>query len=164
MSKSVYFALALVLVGFYFLQVYKPSMSDEEVAANRQAGVDYLAANEHVEGVNVTRSGLQYKVLQQGTGSVHPALNDRVTVHYEGMFIDGSVFDSSLERGEPISFPLAKVIEGWKQALPLMVVGDKTRFFIPASLAYGDNWAGDIPPGSALIFDVELLAINDVKN
>jgi len=83
-----------------------------------------------------------------------------VKVHYEGMLADGTVFDSSIQRGEPITFGLERVIVGWKEGLQLMVVGDKTRFFIPPSLAYGEQWAGDIPPNSALIFDVELLDIN----
>lgn len=163
MTKKLYFVLAFVLLGFYFLQTYTPSMSDEEVLANRQAGIDFLAANKEVAGVMITQSGLQYTSLHQGSGTVHPTVNDRVTVHYEGLLVDGSVFDSSVARGEPISFPLAKVIPGWKEGLALMVVGDKTRFFIPASLAYGENWAGDIPPSSTLIFDVELLGINDVN-
>jgi peptidylprolyl isomerase len=160
-SKKLYFIIAAVLVGFYFFQTYTPSLSEGELAANKQAAMDYLALNQSVEGVKTTQSGLQYKVLQTGTGTVHPKVTDRVTVHYDGSLIDGTVFDSSVKRDKPITFGLDKVIRGWKEGLPLMVVGDKTRFFIPPNLAYGEQWAGDIPPNSTLIFDVELLAINE---
>ena len=156
MSKNLYFVVAAVLVGFYFLQTFTPSLSEEELAANKLASMDYLAANQSVAGVVVTESGLQYQLLQSGTGKVHPKVTDMVTVHYDGSLIDGTVFDSSVERGEPITFGLERVIAGWKEGLPLMVVGDKMRFFIPPSLAYGEKWAGKIPPNSTLIFDVEL--------
>ena len=160
MSKNIYFFIAAVLVGFYIFQTYTPSLNDEELAANKQASLAYLEANKVMEGIMVTESGLQYKQLQAGTGTVHPKVADMVKVHYEGMLADGTVFDSSIQRGEPITFGLERVIVGWKECLQLMVVGDKTRFFIPPSLAYGEQWAGDIPPNSALIFDVELLDIN----
>ena len=160
MSKNLYFVVAAVLVGFYFLQTFTPSLSEEELAANKLASMDYLAANQSVAGVVVTESGLQYQLLQSGTGTVHPKVTDMVTVHYDGSLIDGTVFDSSVERGEPITFGLERVIAGWKEGLPLMVVGDKMRFFIPPSVAYGEKWAGKIPPNSTLIFDVELLKIN----
>jgi len=159
-SKNIYFFIAAVLVGFYIFQTYTPSLNDEELAANKQASLAYLEANKVMEGIMVTESGLQYKQLQAGTGTVHPKVADMVKVHYEGMLADGTVFDSSIQRGEPITFGLERVIVGWKEGLQLMVVGDKTRFFIPPSLAYGEQWAGDIPPNSALIFDVELLDIN----
>ena len=160
MSKNLYFVVAAVLVGFYFLQTFTPSLSEEELAANKLASMDYLAANQSVAGVVVTESGLQYQLLQSGTGTVNPKVTDMVKVHYDGSLIDGTVFDSSVERGEPITFGLERVIAGWKEGLPLMVVGDKMRFFIPPSLAYGEKWAGKIPPNSTLIFDVELLKIN----
>ena len=160
MSKNIYFIVAAVLVGFYIFQTYTPSLNEEELAANKLASLTYLEANKSVEGVMVTESGLQYQQLQTGAGTVHPKVTDKVTVHYEGSLADGTIFDSSIKRGEPISFGLERVIAGWKEGLPLMVVGDKTRFFIPPSLAYGEQWAGDIPPNSALIFDVELLEIN----
>ena len=160
MSKNIYFFIAAVLVGFYIFQTYTPSLNDEELAANKQASLAYLEANKVMEGIMVTESGLQYKQLQAGTGTVHPKVADMVKVHYEGMLAVGTVFDSSIQRGEPITFGLERVIVGWKEGLQLMVVGDKTRFFIPPSLAYGEQWAGDIPPNSALIFDVELLDIN----
>jgi len=159
-SKNIYFFIAAVLVGFYIFQTYTPSLNDEELAANKQASLAYREANKVMEGIMVTESGLQYKQLQAGTGTVHPKVADMVKVHYEGMLADGTVFDSSIQRGEPITFGLERVIVGWKEGLQLMVVGDKTRFFIPPSLAYGEQWAGDIPPNSALIFDVELLDIN----
>lgn len=127
-----------------------------------QAGLDFLAANKDKEGVNVTDSGLQYLVLNAGEGSEHPGPRDRVKVHYHGTLIDGSVFDSSVDRGEPISFGLNQVIPGWTEGLQLMVVGEKTRLFIPSELAYGSRGAGAaIGPDEALIFDVELLGINE---
>lgn len=160
MSGKIYLIVAAVLIGFYFYLTYTPSLSEAELAANQQASLDYLEANKSVEGVQVTASGLQYQVLQSGNGEVHPKVTDRVTVHYVGSLVNGTVFDSSIARGEPISFGLERVIPGWKEGLPLMVEGDKMRFFIPPSLAYGEKWARDIPPHSTLIFDVELLKIN----
>ena len=109
----------------------------------------------------MTESGLQYKILTAGEGAM-PAADDTVTVHYEGRLFDGTVFDSSLERGEPATFPVGGVIAGWTEALQLMPVGSKWQLFIPADLAYGENGAGNvIQPNSALVFDVELLAIQD---
>ena len=131
-----------------------------KAAENKQLGELFLVENLKNEGVQSTASGLQYQVLQEGSGSVHPTATDRVKVHYHGTLIDGTVFDSSVERGEPISFGLNQVIPGWTEGLQLMVEGEKTRFFIPSSLAYGDRSAGKIKPGSTLMFDVELLGIN----
>lgn len=99
-------------------------------------------------------------MLQPGTGTVHPKPKDTVTVHYHGTLIDGTVFDSSVDRGEKISFPLNRVIKGWTEGLQYMVEGEKVRLFIPVNLAYGNNSAGIIKPGSTLIFDVELFKIN----
>jgi len=100
-------------------------------------------------------------VLKEGTGTKHPLAADRVKVHYEGKLLDGTVFDSSVKRGKPISFGLNQVIKGWTEGVQLMVVGEKTRFFIPADMAYGNKGAGnDIPGGSTLIFEVDLLGIN----
>ncbi|MEH6569093.1 MAG: FKBP-type peptidyl-prolyl cis-trans isomerase [Halioglobus sp.] len=127
---------------------------------HKQEGAEYLAANSKLDGVATTESGLQYKVLRQGTGGQHPKATDTVKVHYHGTLLDGTVFDSSVERGEPIEFSLHQVIKGWTEGLQLMVVGEKTRLFIPSELAYGDRAAGAIGPGSTLIFDVELLGIN----
>jgi len=159
-SKNLYFIIAGLLIGFYFFQTYTPSLTEEELATNKLMGMSYLMTNQSVEGVKATGSGLQYKVLEAGTGAVYPKVTDRVTVHYEGSLIDGTVFDSSVARDKPITFGLEKVIMGWNEGLSLMVVGDKIRFFIPPNLGYGEQWAGDIPPNSVLIFDVELLGIN----
>lgn len=126
-----------------------------------QQGVEFLAKNKTEEGVKSTESGLQYKVLQEGTGSDHPRPNDRVKVHYHGTLIDGTVFDSSVDRGEPIDFGLNQVIAGWTEGVQLMVVGEKTRLFVPSELAYGSSGAGPIGPDATLIFDVELLGINE---
>ncbi|MFN7563844.1 MAG: FKBP-type peptidyl-prolyl cis-trans isomerase [Prosthecobacter sp.] len=125
----------------------------------KEEGKKYLAENGKRKGVTTTASGLQYEVLKEGTGP-KPAVTDSVNVHYHGTLIDGKVFDSSVERGEPTSFPLQGVIRGWTEGLQLMPVGSKWRFHIPSDLAYGDQAQGDdIPPGSTLIFDVELLGI-----
>ena len=129
--------------------------------ANLDAAAASLTANAEQEGIVVTESGLQYKVLTAGDGA-SPAADDTVTVHYEGRLFDGTVFDSSIERGEPATFPVGGVIAGWTEALQLMSVGSKWQLFIPADLAYGENGAGNvIQPNSALVFDVELLAIQD---
>ena len=117
--------------------------------------------NKEVEGVKTTSSGLQYLVLEEGTGTDHPGATDKVKVHYHGTLIDGTVFDSSVERGQPIEFGLNQVIKGWTEGLQLMVVGEKARLFIASDLAYGERGAGKIAPGSTLIFDVELLGINE---
>lgn len=127
---------------------------------NLEDGLAYQAQNSARDGVVVTESGLQYEVLVAGTGA-QPNAQDVVTVHYEGQLIDGTVFDSSYERGEPIAFPLDRVIVGWSEGVQLMNVGAKYRFVIPAELAYGDQQrpGSPIPPNATLIFDVELLEI-----
>ncbi len=122
-------------------------------------GATYLADNAKKEGVKTTASGLQYQVIKEGTGA-KPTATDTVKVHYEGKLIDGTVFDSSLKRGEPVSFPLNQVIAGWTEGLQLMTVGSKYKFVIPANLAYGEQGGGPIPPNSVLTFEVELLEIN----
>jgi FKBP-type peptidyl-prolyl cis-trans isomerase FklB len=123
------------------------------------AGETFLAENAKKEGVKTTASGLQYKVIKSGTGE-SPKLTDTVKVHYHGTLINGTVFDSSVQRGQPISFPVGGVIQGWVEALQLMKVGDKWQLFIPARLAYGNQSPGaGIPPNSVLIFEVELLGI-----
>ncbi len=125
----------------------------------QEAGQAFLAANAKKEGVVTTASGLQYKVLEAGTGP-RPKATDTVNVHYRGTFIDGKTFDSSYDRGEPISFPLNRVIAGWTEGVQLMPVGSKYEFYIPYKLAYGERGAGGAIPGYAtLIFQVELLAI-----
>lgn len=125
-------------------------------AENAQKSEQYLTDNKAREGVMVTDSGLQYEVITAADGA-KPTADDTVSVHYTGTFIDGTVFDSSVERGEPASFPLANVIAGWTEGLQLMNVGSKYRFVIPADLAYGDGGGGR--PAGTLIFDVELLEI-----
>jgi FKBP-type peptidyl-prolyl cis-trans isomerase FklB len=129
------------------------------IAANHTAGDAFLAANKTKPGVVTTASGLQYQVLTEGTGP-KPLPTERVKCHYHGTLIDGTVFDSSVDRGEPIDFAVTGVIQGWVEALQLMPVGSKWKLFVPADLAYGDNAAGPkITPGSTLIFDVELISI-----
>jgi len=126
---------------------------------NLKDGEAYLAANAKKEGVKATKTGLQYKVIKEGKGKT-PKATDSVKVHYHGTLIDGSVFDSSVERGEPISFPVGGVIAGWTEALQLMKEGDKWQLVIPSKLAYGEQGpGGKIGPNSTLIFDVELLAV-----
>lgn len=157
--KIILAAVAVVVVAFLYTQY--TSKNKTSAAENGQKGDEFLAANSQVEGVIQTESGLQYQVLQKGTGTVHPAATDRVKVHYHGTLIDGTVFDSSVDRGEPISFGLNQVIKGWTEGVQLMVVGEKTRFVIPSNLAYGNRSAGAIGPGSVLVFEVELLGINE---
>jgi FKBP-type peptidyl-prolyl cis-trans isomerase FklB len=131
----------------------------EKAAGNKKLGQEFLAANKNKPGVVTLPSGLQYQVIKEGTGP-KPSLTDRVKVHYHGTTIDGKVFDSSIERGQPIELAVNGVIPGWTEALQLMSVGSKWKLFIPSDLAYGDQQAGpSIPPGSALVFDVELLDI-----
>lgn len=131
----------------------------EKIAKNKAAGEQFLAANKTKQGVVTLPSGLQYQVIKEGTGP-KPALTDKVKTHYHGTLIDGTVFDSSVDRGQPISFAVNGVIPGWTEALQLMPVGSKWKLFIPSELAYGDRQAGPkIGPGSTLIFEVELLEI-----
>jgi len=125
---------------------------------NLEEGLAFLEQNAQREGVTALESGLQYEVLEAAEGP-RPNAEDVVTTHYEGRLIDGTVFDSSYARGEPASFPLNRVIPGWTEALQLMSPGAKYRLFVPPHLAYGDRPAGEIPPNSTLIFDVELLEI-----
>ncbi|HNW54453.1 MAG TPA: FKBP-type peptidyl-prolyl cis-trans isomerase [Bacteroidales bacterium] len=136
----------------------KAAQSEIELAKNKKIGEDYLAANSLNAGVIKLPSGLQYKVIKEGSGE-SPDDNDVVTVHYTGTLVDGTVFDSSRERGEPIEFPVNGVISGWTEALKLMKPGSQFMLYIPADLAYGDKKTGPIPEGSTLIFDVELLKI-----
>lgn len=151
-----YLLPVLALAIIYF--IYRNQQSSKKMAAiNLKAGEEFLVKNQLKEGIQTTASGLQYQVLQEGSGSEKPTANAKVKVHYHGTLIDGTVFDSSVDRGEPIEFGLNQVIKGWTEGLQLMVIGEKTRFFIPSHLAYGNGSAGIITPGSTLIFDVELL-------
>lgn len=128
-------------------------------AENLKIGEAFLSENAKREGVTTTASGLQYEVIRKGVGD-HPAASDRVEVHYTGKLIDGTVFDSSVERGVPATFGVTQVIPGWVEALQLMREGDKWRLYIPSTLAYGENGAGGvIGPNMTLIFDVELLRV-----
>ncbi len=131
---------------------------------NKQAGEAFLAENAQKEGVVVTASGLQYKILEPGEGA-SPGLSDVATVHYRGTLIDGTQFDSSYDRGQPATFPVGGVIPGWTEALQLMKPGSKWQLFIPAQLAYGERGAGQvIGPNSTLLFDVELLSVEKGGN
>jgi len=127
--------------------------------ANLKSGEAFLAENAKKDGVTVTASGLQYRVITEGAGDA-PKATDTVKVHYEGRLISGDVFDSSIARGEPVSFPLNGVIPGWSEGVQLMKVGSKFEFTIPSALGYGPSGTGPIPPNSVLVFDVELLEIN----
>ncbi|NNL56991.1 MAG: FKBP-type peptidyl-prolyl cis-trans isomerase [Pseudomonadales bacterium] len=128
---------------------------------NQQTAEKYLAENASAEGVVTTESGLQYKVLSEASGD-KPSAEDTVTVHYEGRLVDGTIFDSSIERGTPATFPVGGVIAGWTEALQLMSVGSKWQLTIPPALGYGERGAGErIQPNSALIFDVELIGIEE---
>lgn len=142
-------------------QIQKESQEKQRAAhaKNKAAGEAYLAENAKKEGVTTTASGLQYKQLAAGNGA-KPTTSDRVKVHYHGTLIDGTVFDSSYQRGEPIVFPVTGVIAGWVEGLQLMNVGSKFELTIPSNLAYGANGSGPvIGPDATLIFEVELLAI-----
>jgi FKBP-type peptidyl-prolyl cis-trans isomerase len=130
----------------------------KKAETNRKAGAEFMEKNKTAAGVKTTASGLQYKVVKAGAGA-RPKATDTVTVNYRGTLIDGTEFDSSYKRGEPVSFPLNQVIPGWTEGLQLMPVGSTYEFYIPADLAYGDRDGGPIPPGSTLIFTVELLSI-----
>ena len=128
-------------------------------AMNEELGKKFLEQNAQQEGVKVTESGLQYLILKEGNG-VKPGPNDAVTVHYTGRLIDGTVFDSSVERGEPATFGVGQVIPGWVEGLQLMSEGAAWRLFIPSNLAYGPHGTGPIQPNSTLIFDVQLIKVN----
>ena len=157
-------------VAQYLMQYGEKELNYEEFKAGiefvmnmstkaKEEGEKFLAENAKRENVKVTASGLQYEVLEATIGQ-KPKATDSVKVHYEGTLIDGTVFDSSYKRGEPISFPLSGVIKGWTEGLQLMSVGSKYKLFIPYQLAYGERGAGaSIPPYAALIFTVELLVI-----
>ena len=138
---------------------YLQKIKEEKSAGNKKIGKEFLEENSKKAGVVTLPSGMQYIVVKEGTGA-KPTLTDKVKCHYHGTLIDGKVFDSSVDRGQPIDFPVNGVIKGWTEALQLMPVGSKWKLFIPSDLAYGDNQAGpSILPGSTLIFDVELIEI-----
>jgi FKBP-type peptidyl-prolyl cis-trans isomerase FklB len=135
-------------------------MKSDNAAANLKAGQDFLEANKSKEGVVALPSGLQYEVTTMGEGA-KPLATNKVTCHYHGTLIDGTIFDSSVQRGQPATFPLNMVIKGWTEGLQLMPMGSKWRFFIPADLGYGNRQvSAEIGPNSTLISEVELLGIN----
>ena len=136
---------------------------EKEIAANAEAGKKFLEENGKKEGVKTTDSGLQYKVEKEGKGA-KPTKDDSVTVHYEGRLLDGTIFDSSYERKEPVVFKVTNVIPGWVEGLQLMSEGSKYTLYIPSSLAYGETGAPpSIPPNSTLTFDVELVKVGEAK-
>lgn len=142
------------VINDYFMQ-----LQAEKLTLNKQAGEEFLRINKEKAGVVELPSGLQYQILEKGNGA-KPSSSDQVKCHYHGTLINGTVFDSSVQRGEPATFGVSQVIPGWVEALQLMEVGAKWRLFIPSDLAYGERGAGEsIEPNSALIFDVELLDI-----
>ncbi|TNC83374.1 MAG: peptidylprolyl isomerase [Thalassolituus sp.] len=155
MTFNIVLIVLIVLLVIYALK--RAGVFSKGAAENETVGDAYLAENALREEVTQTDSGLQYEVLTEGEGDTRPAATDTVLVHYHGTLINGSVFDSSVKRGEPISFPLNRVIPGCVQ---LMTKGAKYKFYIPARLAYGNRQVGTIPGGSLLIFEVELLDIN----
>lgn len=144
--------------AFGTMQERAAKMAAAEGEKQLAAGNDYLAKNKTKKGVKTTASGLQYEVLKAGFGA-KPKATDTVRVHYHGTLIDGTVFDSSVERNEPVEFPVTAVIKGWVEALQLMSVGDKWKLTVPASLGYGARSNGKIPANAVLIFEVELLGI-----
>ena len=149
------------IVNEYFakLEAEMQAEAAKQGEVNRKNGEAFLSENAKREGIKVTESGLQYEVLESGKGD-SPKASDNVEVHYTGKLIDGTVFDSSVERGVPASFGVTQVIPGWVEALQLMHEGDKWRLYIPSDLAYGPNGAGGvIGPNMTLIFDVELLRV-----
>ncbi|MBC7903376.1 MAG: FKBP-type peptidyl-prolyl cis-trans isomerase [Gemmatimonadaceae bacterium] len=138
---------------------YLQNLKSEKASGNKKAGETFLAENKSKPGVLTTASGMQYQIIKEGTGE-KPGPTDQVKCHYHGTLLDGTVFDSSVDRGQPATFPVNGVISGWVEALQMMPVGSKWRLFLPSNLAYGDSQAGPkIAPGSTLIFDVELLEI-----
>lgn len=154
--KFVILAVAIALIAFYFIKNAKDKKASLQ---NIEIGNSFLTANKANPGVVETASGLQYQIVKKGDGSVHPSAKSTVKVHYHGTLLDGTVFDSSVERNEPISFPLNRVIKGWTEGLQLMKAGDTFKFFIPSDLAYGNAATGKIKPGSVLIFEVDLLEV-----
>jgi peptidylprolyl isomerase len=149
----------IVAVGIIYYLVSNAN-NTKNAEKNIALGTAFLAENQAKEGIKTTASGLQYLVLTPSDETQHPTANDKVTVHYHGTLIDGTVFDSSVDRDESITLGLNQVIKGWTEGIQLMVVGEKTRFFIPSELAYGERNSGKIDGGSLLIFDVELIGIN----
>lgn len=141
------------------LQDKRMKKQQEASSENLKKAETFMAQNKSKDGIKTTASGLQYQVIKEGTGK-SPVASDKVKVHYHGTLTDGKVFDSSVQRGEPITFPLNGVIPGWTEGLQLMKEGGKVRFFIPPGLAYGAQGSGAIGPNEVLIFDVDLIEVN----
>ena len=137
------------------IEEFKRKAAQKRIAKNEA----FLAENAQKEGVTALENGIQYEIIHEGKGRVTPSVKDWVTTHYHGTLLDGKVFDSSVERGKPATFKLNNVIQGWQEVLPLMVVGDEWRVYIPADLAYGERQEGKIPSHSLLIFEISLLSI-----
>jgi FKBP-type peptidyl-prolyl cis-trans isomerase len=156
MKPSIIRSLCCTALGAAFILAPLTTMAETPL----EKGEKFLAENKSKEGVKTTASGLQYKITKEGTGK-SPAATDRVLVHYEGKLLDGTVFDSSIKRGEPIAFPLNRVIPGWTEGLQLIKEGGKAILYIPSKLAYGPGGTpgGPIGPNETLIFEVELLKI-----
>jgi FKBP-type peptidyl-prolyl cis-trans isomerase len=144
------------------MQQLQDDVNEKMAGANHKEGETFLAANKSKEGVVTLPSGLQYKILKAGTGP-KPTASDTVTCNYRGTLVNGTEFDSSYKRGQPVSFPVSGVIKGWTEALQLMPVGSKWQLFIPSDLAYGDAGRPGIAPGETLVFEVELLSIGEQK-
>jgi len=145
------------------LTKYNESIAKQQadaVTKNQKAGDTFLAENKKKEGVIESATGLQYKIIKKGDGK-KPAAGSNVTVHYKGALIDGTVFDSSYDRGQPATLSLGQVIKGWQEALPMMTAGSKWQIYVPSKLAYGDRAASEvIGPASTLVFDIELISVN----
>lgn len=137
------------------MKAFKRKLAEKKKAQNEA----FLAENQAKETVRVLGSGVQYEVLEEGSGKVHPSIRDWVTAHYHGTLIDGKVFDSSVDRNKAATFKLNNLIQAWQQIVPLMVTGDKWRIVVPPSMGYGERQEGKIPSNSILIFDLELIAI-----
>lgn len=146
------------------LQEFGKKLYEEQKKKSAAKATEYLETNKKKEGVQVTASGLQYKVITEGKGP-KPTKDDVVTAHYEGKLIDGKVFDSSIKRGKPVDFPVTRVIPGWTEALQMMPVGSKWELVVPPELGYGERVrpGGQIPPNAVLVFEVELISIKDSK-
>ncbi len=142
------------------IMAYLSKAQESKAQPNIEAGEKFLAENKKKQGVKTTASGLQYEVITEGTGP-KPEAEDTVVCHYRGMLLDGTTFDNSYDRGQPLTIGASQVIRGWTEALQLMSVGSKYKIYIPYQLGYGTNDMGQIPPGSVLIFEVELLGIKE---
>lgn len=153
--------LLLITIAILVVLIIKSSVTNAKLAkVNALEGDKFLIKNATEQGVNSLPSGLQYSITHTAGNHIKPASNSKVTVHYHGRLIDGTVFDSSIERDNPISFGLSQVIKGWQEGILLLNEGDKATLYVPYQLAYGKRKVGKIPPASLLIFDVELIKVH----